>query len=94
MDLVLKLNEQLKETKKELDSLIQLKQTDIASTSASVIPTVSTTVPSTLAASLAPTAPLATTLPVTVEYNNRCIKRKSSRVHNSKCIRRKSSRVG
>lgn len=67
MDLVLQLNDQLKETKKESDNLIQLKQTNIASTSANVIPIMSTTVPSTLKASLAPTAPPATSLPVTTE---------------------------
>jgi len=61
-DLVLKLNDQLRETKKELDSLIQLKQTNLGTTSVNVIPTVTTIVPSTLAASLAPTAPRATTL--------------------------------
>jgi len=62
MDLVLKLNDQLKETKKELDALIQSKQSD--STSKDVIPTISIVVPSTLA----PTAPPTTTLPVTEEY--------------------------
>lgn len=67
MDLVLKLNDQLKETKKELDALIQLKQRDLATTSKDVIPIVSTTVPSTLAASLSPTAPPTTKLPVTAE---------------------------
>ena len=51
MDLVLKLNYQLREIEKELDSLIQLKQTDIATTSTNVIPTVSTAVPSTLESS-------------------------------------------
>ena len=49
MDLVLKLNDQLKETEKELDALIQLKQEDVATYSTNVIPTVSTVVPSTLA---------------------------------------------
>jgi len=67
MDLVLKLNDQLKETEKELDTLIQLKQSDIATTSPNVIPMVSTAVPSTLAASLAPTAPMPTTWPVSTE---------------------------
>lgn len=67
MDLVLKLNDQLKEIEKELDTLIQSKQSDLATTSRTVIPTVSTVVPSTLEASLAPIAPPATTLPVTTE---------------------------
>jgi len=68
MDLVLKLNDHLKETEKKLDTLIQLKQEDVATSSTNVIPTVSIAVPSTLAASLAPTIPLATTLPATTEY--------------------------
>ena len=67
MDLVLKLNDQLRETEKELDTLIQLKQSDLATTSKNVIPIVATTVPSTLSASLAPIAPLATTFPVITE---------------------------
>lgn len=67
MDLVLKLNDQLRETEKELDSLIQLKQTDSAKTSTNVIPIVSTVVPSTLATSLASTVLPTTTLPVTAE---------------------------
>jgi len=67
MDLVLKLNDELKETEKELDTLIQSKQCDLATTSRTIIPRVCTTVPSTLAASLAPTAPPLTTLPVTAK---------------------------
>ena len=63
MDLVLQLNDQLKETEKELDNLIQLKQASFETVTATVIPTVTTTVPSTSEAALAPTAPLATTLP-------------------------------
>ena len=65
MDLVLKLNEQLKEIEKELDNLIQSKQSEFSTTPRTVIPTVSLAVPSTLATSLARTIPLATTLPVT-----------------------------
>jgi len=67
MDLVLKLNDQLKEMEKELDTLIQSKQGDLATTPRTIIPIVSTIVPSTMVASLAPTAPLATTLPITIE---------------------------
>ena len=67
MDLVLKLNDQLKEIEKELDILIQSKQSDLAKTSTTTIPIVITTVPSTLAASLAPIAPPATTLPITTK---------------------------
>jgi len=67
MDLVLKLNDQLKETEKELDTVIQSKQSELATTSTTAIPIVTTTVHSTLAASLGPTAPLATTLPITTE---------------------------
>ena len=62
MDLVLQLNDQLKEMEKELDILIQLKQASLDYALATVIPTVTNDVPSTLAASLAPTAPIATTL--------------------------------
>ena len=67
MDLVLKLNDQLKETEKELDTLIQSKQSDPATTYRTVIPTVSTVIPSTLETSLAPTAPPAIALPITAE---------------------------
>jgi len=67
MEFVLKLNDQLKEIEKELDILIQLKQSDLATTSRTFICMVSTTVPSTLVASLSPTAPPATTLLVTTE---------------------------
>lgn len=61
MDLILQLNDQVKEMEKELDSLIQLKHAsfEISTT----IPIVTTTVPSTLAALLASTAPLAIVLP-------------------------------
>jgi len=65
MDLVLKLNDQLKETKKEFDNLMQSKQSEMASTPQTVIPTVSIVVPSTLASSLAPTLPSVTTFLVT-----------------------------
>jgi len=64
MELVLKLNDQLRETEKELDTLIQLRQSDIATTSATIIPIVSTTIPSTLAMSL---ASIPTTQPVSTE---------------------------
>jgi len=67
MDVVLKLNDQLKDTENKLDALIQLKQVDMATSSTNVIPTVSTVVPSTLVASLAPTTPLAIALQTTIE---------------------------
>jgi len=67
MDLVLKLNGQLKEIEKELDNLIQSKQGELATTPKTMIPTVSMTVPSTLATSLAPTTPPTTALPITVD---------------------------
>ena len=67
MDLVLKLNDQLKETENELDALIQLKQENVATSSTNVIPTVSRAVRSTLAASLAPTTPVAIALLITTE---------------------------
>lgn len=63
MDLVLQLNDQFKEMEKELDSLIQQKQASLEDAPATVIPIVTTAVPSTLEASLAPTSPMATTLP-------------------------------
>lgn len=65
MGLVLKLNDQLKETQKELDKLIQCKQSELATTPHTVIPTVFTTLHSRLATSLAPTVPPATTMLVT-----------------------------
>jgi len=49
----MKLNDQLKETEKELEILIQSKKSDLATTSRTIIPTISTIVPSTLEASLA-----------------------------------------
>ena len=67
MDLFLKLDDQLRETEKELDDLIQLKQSDLDTTYKDVIPTVSIAIPSILAASLTPITPPATTLPVTTE---------------------------
>jgi len=70
MDLVLQLNDQLKEMEKELESLIQLKQASSDNAPATVIPTVTTIVPSMLAASLAPTAPMATVLPATTSQQN------------------------
>jgi len=59
MDLILQLNDQLKEMEKELENLIKLKQASLETSTATVIPTVTTIVPSTLATSLAPIAPLA-----------------------------------
>lgn len=64
MDLVLNLNDQLKETKKELGKSIQSKQIELATTPQTVIPIISTAEPSTLATSLAPTLPPMITLPV------------------------------
>jgi len=62
-NLVLQLNDKLKEMEKELDSLIQLKQASLETAPENVIPTVTSAVHSTLAASLAPTTSIATTLP-------------------------------
>lgn len=67
MHLVLKLNDQLREIENELNNLIQLKQTYIGTSSVNVIPTATIFVPSTLAASLAPTMPMATTQPVSTK---------------------------
>ena len=63
MDLILQLNDQLTEMEKELVKLIQLKHASVETTITTAIPQVTTIVPSTLVVSLAPTAPLATTLP-------------------------------
>lgn len=63
MDLVLQLNDQLEEMENELDRLIQVKQASLETAPATVILTVTTAIPSTLAASLAPTALMSTTLP-------------------------------
>lgn len=60
MDLILQLNAQMKEMENVLDNLIQLKQASLETSATTTIPIVITTVPSTLVASLAPTAPLAT----------------------------------
>ena len=65
MDLVLKLNDQLREIEKEMDNLIQSKQSKLATTPQTVIHTVTTVVPSSLATALAPTIPPATTFPIT-----------------------------
>lgn len=65
MDLVLKLNDQLKKTEKELDNLIKSKQSELSTTPQTVIPIVSIAAPSTLATTLAPMLPPATVLPVT-----------------------------
>jgi len=48
---------------KELDNLIQLKEASLEKTTTTIIPIVTIAVPSTLAASLAHTAPLTTSLP-------------------------------
>lgn len=45
MDLVLKLTDQLEEIEKELDTLIQSKQSDLTTTSRIAIPTISTAIP-------------------------------------------------
>lgn len=58
MDLVLKLNEQLKETEQELEKTLQNRQSESTTQPQNVVPMVSTTVPSTLATTLAPNVPL------------------------------------
>ena len=55
-----------------LDALIQLNQGDLATTAKDVSPIVTTTVPSTLATSLAPTAPHATSFLVSTESTTTC----------------------
>lgn len=66
MDLIFKLNEQLKETEKELGKALQSKQGELTTIPQIVTPMVSTVVPSTIATSLAPNIPLATTLPTII----------------------------
>lgn len=58
----------MKETEKELDTLIQCKESELATTSKTAIPTVAIVVPLALAASLAQTAPPAIALLFTTEY--------------------------
>ena len=65
MDLVLKLNKQLKETEKELEKSLQSKQGEPTTIPQTVIPIISTAVPSTITTSLAPNIPPAIALPVT-----------------------------
>lgn len=62
MDIVLKLNDQLKEIENELEKAIQSRQSELAIAPQIVIPTFSIAIPSTLAASLEPTLPPVTTL--------------------------------
>ena len=59
MDLVLKLNEQLKETEQELDKTLQNRQTELTTQPQNVMLVVSTAVPSTLTTALAPNVPMA-----------------------------------
>lgn len=61
LDLVLKLNEQLKETEQELEKSLQSRQSESTSQLQNVVPVVSTAVPSILATALAPNVPLAIT---------------------------------
>ena len=65
MDLVLKLNEQLKETEQELEKALQSKQDEPTTMPQTVIHIISIVVPSTVATSLAPNIPLERALPVT-----------------------------
>jgi len=60
MDLVLKLNEQLKDTEQELQKPLQSRQSESNSQPQNVVRVVSIAVPSTLVTSLAPNFPLAT----------------------------------
>jgi len=64
MDLILKLNEQLKETEQELEKALQSKQGEMTTMHQTIIPIISTTVPSTIATSLAPNIPPAIALPI------------------------------
>lgn len=65
MDLVLKLNEQLKETEQELEKPLQSKHGESTILPQTIVPIVSTTIPSTIGAALAPNVPLTIALPVT-----------------------------
>lgn len=61
MDLILKLNEQLKDTEQKLEKSLKGRHSESTSQPQNVVPVVSTTVRSTLATALAPNVPLATT---------------------------------
>ena len=65
MNLILQLTTQLKEMENEMDKLVQEKRASSEADPVTVIPIVTTIVPSTLAESLAPSVPLATTIHVT-----------------------------
>ena len=64
MDLVLNLNEQLKETEQELEKVVQSRQSESTMQPQTVVPIVSTVVPSTLETVLAPNIPLTTAAPI------------------------------
>lgn len=59
-DLLLKPNEGLNDTKQTLEKSLKEKQGELTSQPPNVIPIVSTTIPSTLATTLAPNVPAAT----------------------------------
>jgi len=65
MDLLLKLNERLNETKQELERSLKSEQGESTSQLPNVIPVISTVVPSTLAIALVPNVPMATAKAVT-----------------------------
>lgn len=65
MNLILQLTAQTKEMENEMDNLVQEKKDRATEVLVTVIPVVTIVVPSTLAESLAPIVPMATTLPVT-----------------------------
>lgn len=61
MDLVLKLNEKLRETEQELEKTLESRQSESTSHPLKVVSVLSMAVPSTLATALAQNVPLATT---------------------------------
>ena len=66
MSLILQLTAKIKEMEIEMDKLVQEKESNKAQeVLATMIPVVTTVVPSTLAESMAPNVPMATTVPVT-----------------------------
>lgn len=64
MDLILQLNAQLKKMENEMGKLVQEKQASMEAVTVTTIPTITTSIPYALAASVATTALVATTLPI------------------------------
>ena len=64
MNFILQLTAQLKEMENDMDKLVRKKKASLELIPVTAIPIVTITVPSTLADALAPSVPVATTLPI------------------------------